>query len=111
NRVVEARAVVRLRTLNRAPQFCAIGGEFTEDLDAVVEGDHHYFIVRTKLIDETDRCVLNVFESKLSGRACVEHQDYRERFVDRLKESDFLFDSVFPNAKLFFLKIWHVAAI
>src|SRR6185369_3967490 len=72
DRVVQAGAVAGLRALNCAIELAAIGGEFTQNLDVVVKGNDHHAIVRTQLTDETDRRVLDVFESKLSRGTRVE---------------------------------------
>src|ERR1041385_8088549 len=80
--VVQPCAVSSPRALNGAIEFCTISAEVAQDLDVVVERDDHHAVVRTKLIDEADRRVLNVFESKLSRGTRVEHQHDRERFID-----------------------------
>ncbi len=83
DRVVEARAVVSPGAFNSALQ--ALRRSVVNSLRTLMSSLNETTITLsslTKLVDETDRRVLDVFESKLSGRARVEHQHDRERFVD-----------------------------
>src|SRR5689334_1063331 len=45
DRIVQARAVAGPGTLNRVVELAAIGGEFTQNLDFVIEGNDHHAVV------------------------------------------------------------------
>src|SRR5258708_33944865 len=80
-------------------------------MDFVVKGNHYHPIIRTELVNEGDRSILNLFQLETRRSTGVDYQRYGERFFRRRKVSDFLLHAVFPNTKIFFGQIGNVLAV
>ena len=77
----------------------------------IVKGSHHHLIVSSQLIHKRDRRVLNLFHAKADRAAGIKHQRHGEGLLGRSKVSDLLFDTIFPNAKIFFAQIRNVLTV
>src|SRR6266853_2743698 len=100
--VVEPRAGTDSGPQNGVAQRSAIIRWLGPDMDLIVKGHNHHPIIRAKLVDESDRSILNLFQLETRRSAGVDYQRYGERLFGRRKVSNFLLYAIFPDAKVFF---------
>src|SRR5712671_2508891 len=109
--VVEFRTGTDSGPKNGVTQRSAIIRWLGPYMDLIVKRHYHHPIIRAKLVDKSDRSILNLFQLETRRSTGVDYQRYGERFFRRRKVSDFLLRAIFPNTKIFFGQIGNVLAV
>ena len=79
--------------------------EILLEFDVVGEGEDCDFIVRVKLVDEVDRCILNSRQFEFCAAARIEQQGDIDRFIGCCEPGYLLLYAVFEHTEIILFQI------